>query len=385
MRPSVTLPRVLVVDDSAFMRRIVSDIVTASGEFEVVGTARDGLDALRQVVALQPDIVTLDVDMPQMDGLDVLRQIMRDYPRPVVMLSAGGSDGGADATMRALELGAVEFVRKPSGAISLDLEDVSEELLAALRAAACTNLETLPRSLPPGIAQSSSVTGMRDEDGVHATQIVCIAASTGGPAALARVIPRLPRFARTAVVIVQHMPVGFTASLASRLHGTSRLSVREARNGDPLRAGHAYVAPGGYHVRVAGVCGAASLFLDCGAPEWGVRPAADPLFKTASLAFGIATIGVVLTGMGRDGADGLTEVRRIGGLGIVQHRESAVIAGMPDAALKSAGADHVVMLDDIATTIAQLVLAHEGRSVKSSSPIAGTRGPSNSRTADART
>ena len=139
-------PRVLVVDDSAFMRRIVSDVVASSGEFEVVGTARDGIDALRQIALLNPDIVTLDVDMPQLDGLSVLQRIMQERPRAVVMLSAGGSDGGADATLRALELGAVEFVRKPSGAISLDLEDVSEQLLEALRAAACTNLDILPRA-----------------------------------------------------------------------------------------------------------------------------------------------------------------------------------------------------------------------------------------------
>jgi len=366
MRPTLVLPRVLVVDDSAFMRRIVSDIVAASGEFEVVGTARDGVDALRQVAALQPDIVTLDIDMPRLDGLDVLRQIMRDHPRPVVMLSAGGSDGGADATMRALELGAVEFVRKPSGAISLDFEDVSGELLAALRAAACTNLEMLPRSLSAVQSPASGQAGALSHHGVSATQIVCIAASTGGPAALARVIPRLPRFARTAVVIVQHMPAGFTASLASRLHAVSRLSVREVRNGDPLLAGHAYVAPGGYHVRVAVVNGSASLFLDGGAPEWGVRPAADPLFKTASVAFGEAAVGVVLTGMGRDGADGLAAIRRAGGVGIIQHRESAVIAGMPDAALRIAGAEHVVMLEEVATTIAQAAAPREERS---SSPL----------------
>jgi two-component system chemotaxis response regulator CheB len=267
------------------------------------------------------------------------------------MLSAGGSDGSADATMRALELGAVEFVRKPSGAISLDLEDVGDELLAALRAAACTNLETLPRSLPPAVALAGGASPSKHEDGVAATKIVCIAASTGGPAALARVIPRLPRFARTAVVIVQHMPAGFTASLASRLHGASRLSVREARHGDPLRAGHAYVAPGGYHLRVSTVHGAAALFLDCGAPEWGVRPAADPLFKSASAVFGASVVGVVLTGMGRDGADGLATVRKGGGQAVVQHRESAVIAGMPDAALRIAGADCIAMLDEIAVAV----------------------------------
>ncbi len=355
-------PRVLVVDDSAFMRRMVSDVVGSSGEFEVVGTARDGVDALRQVAALDPDIVTLDVDMPQLDGLAVLQRLMQERPRAVVMLSAGGSDGGADATLRALELGAVEFVRKPSGAISLDLEDVTDQLLAALRAASHTNLDTLPRAdLTAVLAASASTPTLVRGAGTPATQLVCIAASTGGPAALSRVIPRLPRFEQTAVVIVQHMPAGFTASLALRLHGMSRLSVQEARNGDPLLAGHAYVAPGGYHLRVASGRSGSALFLDCGAPLWGVRPAADPLFTTAAACFGASCIGVVLTGMGRDGADGLAAIRRVAGRGVVQHRDSAVIPGMPDAALRVAGAERVVMLDDVADAIAELATPHELR------------------------
>lgn len=362
-------PRVLVVDDSAFMRRIVSDVVASSGEFEVVGTARDGIDALRQIALLDPDIVTLDVDMPQLDGLSVLQRIMRERPRAVVMLSAGGADGGADATLRALELGAVEFVRKPSGAISLDLEDVSEQLLEALRAASCTNLEILPREAAvraevlgdqgPSAAAHAATAAPNSGAGTHATQLVCIAASTGGPAALSRVIPRLPKFEHAAVLIVQHMPAGFTASLAARLHGASRLSVHEAADGDAILAGHAYIAPGGFHMRVSGTAAHATLSLDRGVAEWGVRPAADPLFKSASKLFGASTIGVVLTGMGRDGAAGLTVVRKAGGRGIVQHRDSAVIAGMPDAALREAGADRVEMLDRIGDAIAQLVHERE--------------------------
>ncbi len=355
--------RVLVVDDSAFMRRVVSDVVASSGEFAVVGTARDGVDALRQIAALDPDIVTLDVDMPELDGLSVLARIMTERPRAVVMLSAGGADGGADATLRALELGAVDFVRKPSGAISLDLEDVSDELLDALRAAACTNLDTLPRPMgATAIANRAAERTAAHRGGAagsNATQVVCIAASTGGPAALARVLPRLPRFERTAVVIVQHMPPGFTASLAARLHGASRLSVHEAVQGEPLLAGHAYVAPGSLHVRIAGSRQSPTLALDSGPSIWGVRPAADPLFTSAAALFGAAAVGVVMTGMGRDGADGLAAVRQAGGTGIVQHRNSAVIPGMPDAALRIAGADRVAMLDDIADAIVSMVWATE--------------------------
>ncbi len=345
--------RVLVVDDSAFMRSLISDIISSCAEFTVVGTARDGVDALRQLTQLSPDMVTLDVDMPHLDGLAVLREIMRTKPIPVVMLSATAATG-VDATLRALELGAVDFVRKPSGPISLDLEEVAEQLLDALRAAACTNLDTLPREstdVQHAARTRSSPSGHLE---VAATQLVCLASSTGGPAALSRIVPRLPRFLRTAVVIVQHMPAGFTASLASRLHGVSRLCVQEARDGDVLLAGHAYVAPGGYHLRVVADRGSAVLALDCGAAEWGVRPAADPLFKSAASFFGRETIGVVLTGMGRDGAAGLAAIRATGGRAIVQHRESAIIAGMPEAALAMAGADRVEMLESVAGAIDEL-------------------------------
>lgn len=350
------LRRVLVVDDSAFMRRMVSEVVASSGEFEVIGTARDGEDALRKVHALNPDIVTLDVEMPGLDGLDALGYIMSELPRPVVMLSAGGADSGAESTLRALELGAVDFVRKPSGPISLDLEQVREELLDALRAAACTNLRgvnVLARmARVHAVVQSAAA---RTQTTLSAQHVVCIAASTGGPAALTQVVPRLPRELDAAILIVQHMPKGFTASLAQRLNNIGPLGVTEAVHGELVRAGRAYIAPGGYHMRVHNMGDGARLFLDEEPTEWGVRPAADPLFKTAARAFGAAAVGVVLTGMGRDGAEGLRIMRKAGALAIVQDSDSAVIPGMPVAALKHAGADHVVPLSNIADTIASAI------------------------------
>ena len=365
--------RVLVVDDSAFMRRLVSDIVASSGEFEVVGTARDGLDALRQMPLLDPDLVTLDVDMPHLDGLACLDRIMREWPRPVVMLSAGGSDGGAEDTLRALDRGAVEFVRKPSGAISLDLELVRDQLLEALRAAASVTMlgapTLMPTPTPSGVPADAVARGSVLDRGMHAPAratsrseygkapsfVVCIAASTGGPAALSRLIPSLPRFGHAAVLIVQHMPAGFTASFASRLHGISRLAVHEAVHGEPLLAGHVYVAPGGFHLRVGGPPHAPAALLDQEPTEWGVRPAADRLFKSAAHCYGAACLGVVLTGMGRDGADGLLAIRQAGGLAVVQEHSSCVIRGMPDAALRVAGADEIVALSDLPAAIARLV------------------------------
>lgn len=397
--------RVLVVDDSAFMRRLVSDIVASSGEFEVVGTARDGHDALRQLTLLDPELITLDVDMPGLDGLAALEAIMRDAPRPVVMLSAGGSDGGVDATLRALERGAVDFVRKPSGAISLDLDLVRDQLLDALRAAAVVApaqllaqsraLRSAPRQLPSSahspsahspsahshatyppamhheatdvFPQPLSTLGRR-ASGARAPQppqiVVVMAASTGGPAALAEVIPRLPAWRDVAVLIVQHMPAGFTASFARRLDARAALTVHEAVDGEPLRAGQVYVAPGGLHLRIAGSPEAPGIVLDDAAPLWGVRPAADHLFTSAARCFGAATIGVVMTGMGRDGAEGLRELRAAGGVGIVQEASSCVVSGMPDAASRMAGADATATLKDLAGVIAAHVPTRRVRSTR---------------------
>jgi two-component system chemotaxis response regulator CheB len=274
------------------------------------------------------------------------------------MLSAGGVDGGVDATLRALELGAVEFVRKPSGAISLDLDEVRDQLLEALRAAACANHASLlaanragDTTETPGVRRSLSA-----DRKTTATHVICIAASTGGPAALGRVVPRLPRFANAAVMIVQHMPAGFTHSLAQRLDGASRLVVREAVQHAPLLAGYAYLAPGGFHLRVAMVHGVPRCALDRSPTLWGVRPAADHLFTSAASVFGARCLGVVLTGMGCDGAAGLFAIRHAGGRGIVQEASSCVVEGMPMAALRHAGAERVVPLDDIAESIASLSL-----------------------------
>lgn len=353
--------RVLVVDDSAFMRRMVSDVVASSGEFTVIGTARDGEDALRKVHALNPDIVTLDIQMPGLDGLDALGYIMSEVPRPVVMLSAGGADGGAEATLRALELGAVDFVRKPSGPISLDLGRVREELLDALRAASCTNLRGVNVLARTGRGLGAGVVPIQPVVDNAVKRVVCIASSTGGPAALTQVIPKLPRDLDAAVLIVQHMPKGFTASLAQRLNALGPLPVSEAVHGESLLSGRVYIAPGGFHMCLQPWGDGVRLVMNEDPTEWGVRPAADPLFKAASNIFGAAAVGVVLTGMGRDGAEGLRVMRGAGAIGIVQDSESAVIAGMPVAALNHAGAEYVVTLNAVAHTIGAVVSAMADR------------------------
>ncbi len=350
---SSSLPGVLVVDDSAFMRRLVSQLVASSGEFRVVGTARNGHQALEQIHELEPDIVTLDIDMPELDGIQTLGYIMSETPRPVVMLSAATVHGGHDATLRALELGAVDFVRKPSGPISLDLERVEGRLLHALRAAREVNLAGV-RML---VAHPRLPAVPHHPPGAAPEVVVVIAASTGGPRALADVVPSLPADLDAAVLIVQHMPAGFTRSLAHRLDVSSGIRVAEAEQGVAIRSGWVYVAPGGRHLTLTGRREAPTVALsDADAPTlWGVRPAADHLFHSVAALFRRSVVGVVLTGMGRDGADGLRAIRDAGGRAIVQDRATSTIFGMPHAAVQAAGADRVVPLGDVAAAIAALV------------------------------
>ncbi|HEX2718459.1 MAG TPA: chemotaxis response regulator protein-glutamate methylesterase [Gemmatimonadaceae bacterium] len=338
----------LVVDDSAFMRKVVAEIIDASREFRVIGTARNGHDALRQIHALEPEIVTLDVEMPELDGLQTLGYIMSETPRPVVMLSAATAAGENDPTIRALELGAVDFVRKPSGPISLDIASVAEILLNALRAALQVNLHGVDVLARPRLAEIEAPRGR------SATRAIAIAASTGGPRALAEVLPGLPPNLDAAVLIVQHMPKGFTRSLAQRLDALSALRVVEAEHGMVVESNTAYVAPGGHHMRVVRQDGLIRIALDEGPQIHGVRPAADPLFRSVSGVFGIDCIGVVLTGMGRDGAQGMRAIRDAGGKGIVQDEATSTIYGMPQAALQVGGAERVLPLGEIAAGIAQL-------------------------------
>ena len=370
---------VLVVDDSAFMRRVITDILSRTDEFRVVGTARDGHDALRKVHQLEPDLVTMDVEMPGLDGLSALGYIMSETPRPVVMLSAYTTERG-EATMRALDYGAVDFVAKPSGTISLNLDTVADRLLDALRAAAAANLAVLPVQMrrpalrapappvlpaagslsmpvappvasPAGPAEPAAPAAPRTPSAHEqpADLAVVVAASTGGPRALTELIPRLRAPLGAAVLVVQHMPPRFTRSLAERIDGMSELAVSEAVEGEPVLADHVYFAPGDFHMRVVRDGGQVRVALDQGPSLWGVRPAADYLFRSAAEVFGARTVGVVLTGMGKDGAEGLREIVDAGGSGIAQDRATSVIYGMPAAAAKVT--DSVLPLDQIHTGV----------------------------------
>src|ERR1700686_3800354 len=333
------LSTVLVVDDSSFMRTLIAEMVESTREFQVVGTAADGIEAIEAIRSLNPDIVTLDIEMPRLDGLQTLETIMREMPRPVVMLSAAGSERGNEMTLRALERGAVEFVRKPSGTISIDLLTVRQELLAALNAARAVNMASVRTASQAGVPVGAETVPKKTSGA--ASSVVVIAASTGGPRALGEIVPHLPDSLGAAVLIVQHMPREFTRSLSHRLDLMSPLPVAEAVDEEALLENHVYLAPGGYHMTVRGDAGAATISLDTSPTIWGVRPAADPLFASAAAAFGANAIGVVLTGMGRDGAEGLRRIRAAGGKAVIQDRDRSIIYGMPQAAMEAAGADRV--------------------------------------------
>jgi two-component system, chemotaxis family, protein-glutamate methylesterase/glutaminase len=348
--------RVLVVDDSAFMRRLITEIVESRQDFLVVGTASDGDDALRKVRLLRPDIVTLDIVMPGVDGLTALSRIMTEMPRPVVMLSAAGSEEDNSLTIRALELGAIEFVRKPSGPVSVDLVAVRTELLRALSAASIVRVpQTAPQIVPQIRVERVDVPTTREHRSGPAHSLVVIAASTGGPRALSDVVAHLPEHLDAAVLIVQHMPADFLESLARRLSQLCPFSVTVAKAEEHIVNGHVYLAPGDRHMSVAMKSGIPVIRLDSGPSICGVRPSADPLFTSAARAFGENVVGVVLTGMGRDGSEGLRTIREAGGGAIVQDRASSIIYGMPRAALAAAGADRVVAPRLVGSAVADLL------------------------------
>jgi two-component system, chemotaxis family, protein-glutamate methylesterase/glutaminase len=348
--------RVLVVDDSAFMRRVISEAIAAEPDMQVAGQAVNGLDALLKVEQTQPDVVTLDVEMPDMDGLTALRHIMTRYPRPVIMLSSV-TQAGAVTTIRALTIGAVDFVTKPSGSISLDFHRVRQEVLQKIRTAVHARL---PAPLPPITAATTPTRGpvspntRRPAAGGSGPfdSLVIIGTSTGGPRALAAVVPGLADDGRTGYLIIQHMPAGFTRSLAERLDAGTSLNVREAEQGDRLVAGTVLVAPGDYHLQLTST-GVVQLLQ--GPRVHGVRPSVDVTLESAAAVFGPRVVTAILTGMGEDGADGAVAVRARGGYVIAEDEATCVVWGMPRAVAERGAANRIARLEDVPAAIAGAV------------------------------
>jgi len=363
---------VLVVDDSALMRRLLSDLIQSGPGFVVAGTARDGRDAVEKVKAMKPDVVTLDIEMPVMDGLAALAEIMDKHPTPVVMLSSRTQHGAAE-TVRSLELGAVDFVCKPSGAISTDIGRVKDMLLLKLRMAAAAKLLPAARGAETGPGMAPRKAARPREP---APRVVAIGSSTGGPRALEEIIPNLPADLPAGVLIAQHMPSGFTAAMAERLNTLSQVEVREARHSDQITRGTVLIGPGGRHLTVNKNH---RVRITDDLPVWGVRPAADLLLRSAAEVFGADSVGVVLTGMGRDGAEGVRAIREAGGRTMAQDEATSVVYGMPKVALEEGSAEISVPLPHIAGRIVDLVgtqagPARRGRRVTASHPRPGGHG-----------
>jgi two-component system chemotaxis response regulator CheB len=332
--------RVLVVDDSMFMRAAIEKTLTDLGGFVVVGSARSGQEAVEQVRALAPDAVTMDYNMPGMNGAETVRAIMQVRPTPVIMFSAHTRQGARE-TFEALAAGAVDFCTKPHGEVSTDLSAIAAELAAKLRAAATSR----PRSLPPLRATQPTIPPGSITLPPTGPRLVVIGVSTGGPAALSRVIPALPPKTRFATAVVQHMPAQFTRALAERLDGLSAVTVKEAEPGDFPAPGVVLIAPGDRHLTFDE---RGAVVISDGPPVNACRPSADVTMLSAAAVYGRRTIGVIMTGMGKDGAAGMLAIKRAEGRTLAQDRDTSVIYGMPRAAIDAGAVDHVVPLDDIA-------------------------------------
>ncbi|GAB4268952.1 protein-glutamate methylesterase/protein-glutamine glutaminase [Thermincola ferriacetica] len=344
---------VLVVDDSAYMRKVVSNMLQSDEEIFVVDTARDGLDALEKIKKWRPDVVTLDVEMPRMDGLTALQRIMVECPTPVVMLSSLTQEG-SETTIKALTLGAVDFVPKPSGAISLDIARVKEELIRKIKVCAKASLKNI-RALQmtaPMLKRETVAVAAKPLAGKTPSKVVVIGSSTGGPNALQQVVPKLPADLPAAVLIVQHMPPGFTKSLADRLNDISGITVKEASAGDTLQTGVALLAPGGYHMNLVS---STVIGLNQNPPVHSVRPAVDVTMESVVNYYGPNVVGVVLTGMGYDGSGGASAIKRAGGKVIAQNEDTCVVYGMPRVVVEMGKADKVLPITEIADEIVKML------------------------------
>ncbi len=338
--------RVLIVDDSAFMRKALSIMLEGDPEIKVVGTARDGLEAIEKVHELKPDIVTLDVEMPRMDGLTALRRIMREHPVPVIMVSSLTQEG-AQATIEALEAGAVDFIPKQHSYVSIEISRIRAELLEKIKTIARTRpLLTRRRSAAPG---AEALPTLR----FHEARAIAIGVSTGGPRALQQVIPTLPADLPVPVLIVQHMPPHFTRSLAERLDSLSPMTVIEAEEGMLLEAGRVFLAPGGRHLVLERRNGHVPVIRTPVEPATLHRPSVDVMFRSVCQLFGGKVLAVVMTGMGRDGLEGARLIKQHGGKVITQDEATCVVYGMPRAVAEAGLSDAVLPLEQIGPMLAR--------------------------------
>jgi two-component system chemotaxis response regulator CheB len=366
--------RVLIVDDSAFMRKVLQGIVASDPQLEMCGEARDGRDAVTQTEVLKPDVISMDINMPHMDGLQATEIIMSTNPHPILIVSSESREG-AEVTLKALQLGAIDFVAKPKGGVDLDMSSVEEEICRKLKMAAKVRVvRTATRSkLQHEVASASPRTeptpsrfGQQTEQNGRAAAvptparsatgkfpIVVMAASTGGPATLMKVIPQFPKDFPGALVLVQHMPGNYTAQFSKQLAEVAQMRVKEAESGEIMVPGQIYVCPGSHHMRVSP---SGRVSLDDGPRINGYRPCADVALESVAEFAGPMAIGIILTGMGNDGVKGVQAVRAAGGHTIAQDESTAVIFGMPQEAIQTGAVDQVLPMDWIYRAVEKRVL-----------------------------
>jgi two-component system chemotaxis response regulator CheB len=356
--------RVLVVDDSAFMRKVLESIFNADEQLQVIGHAKDGREAIALSESLKPDVITMDLNMPHMDGLQATAHIMTNSPRPIVVVSSESKEGAA-STLKALELGAIDFVTKPNSGIDLDMQSVKEELLRKVRVSAKVRVVRTASRLANAIqappkTSSSSLDGPKTARPASSTPsdlrfpVVVLAASTGGPATVMRMAPGFTRDFPAAVILVQHMPAAFTTQYALQLTEFTGIRVKEAEANEPVHPGNLYICPGGQHLRVSPT-GRMELDSTTGRID-GYLPNIDVTMESVAAYAGAMGIGVVLTGMGSDGTRGARAIKASGGLVLAQDEASSVIFGMPAEAIKAGVVDHVLGIDDIYAAIEKRVL-----------------------------
>lgn len=367
--------RVLIADDSAFMRKVLHSILLAERGFEVVGEARDGREAVAQTEALKPDVITMDINMPHVDGLQATEQIMSTNPRPIVIVSSESREG-AEITLKALELGAIDFVAKPSSGVDLDMSSVRDELIRKLRVA--SKVRVVRTASRTKVAQEVAGSGPRTEPGIEpgpkpeprstgarapATRnkfpLVVIAASTGGPATLMKFVPAFPREFPGAVIVVQHMPATFTSQFSQQLGESCSIRVKDAEAGEILAPGTVYICPGSHHMRVSPT---GRVTLDDGPRILGYRPCADVTLESAAEYAGPMCIGVILTGMGNDGTRGAQAVKSAGGYVLAQDETTSVIFGMNAEAIRAGNVDQVLPIENIFAAIEKRILLVHGAS-----------------------
>lgn len=338
--------RVLVIDDSALMRKLIPQILARDSEIEVVGTAMDGAFGLKKIEELRPHVVTLDLEMPRMDGMETLRQIMRRHHLPVIVVSAHSTEG-ASTTFKALALGAFDFVTKPADAASAHMDEIADELISRIKVAARTDVRQTRTHVEPVRFANKPAHRPKKEP----TKIVALGISTGGPNALQYLLSELPGNFPGSIVVVQHMPEGFTEMFAKRLNECCAIDVKEAQSGDLLIAGRALICPGNRHMKVRRMPMGNVVVLSDEERVNGHRPSVDVLFRSVASEFGSRAVGVLMTGMGDDGAGGLGQLKTAGALTIAQSEESCIVYGMPKAAIERGYAERVVSLEMMANTL----------------------------------